>query len=790
MNGKFENKEISIKELFQSLRHPHRSKALRSLLTLETKALKPAFFRSSDAEKEGIFIHQIFATQKEESLVPWCYALRKWPEDRLLFFIDILDLIPEQVQFQEPRALYQEEENESLHLIVGGTPGLYLPDSTPQLTRLYRDLGSVLPKSSSSQKSLNIGDLQETEIFYYSNNGIKKEESYSKEVAKEKKENRYKEEVTEERKENRYKELFLHTKKILSLAEEEFNRYSFETLKGNILRIKKIMHEPQFSVTVAGEFSRGKSTFLNRLFEKEFLPTGDLPTTMLPAFIRFGEEQSITYVKEDGTREHLRWVDKTWQRFYASDDVKDLKGRLLLEIPNPWLQKTGFQFIDTPGAGDLDQERFCQASEFIVSSNAALVVVSAHMPLSLTERSFIEEQIIFKNVPRVAVILSRLDELHEKERIKVVKNLEHRLSQWAPKVPIWLAHSREELGNSMESWDGIAGTEQIKASLFSWGLSEEHRWLRLQQVSVQLEDLLQDYVKALEERIFGLESLEKKEKDFLDDQYSQLSISSLVWSQLEEQLAQREEKLNDWLFGALKEVTEEIHEELRHTLQAQSEPGAWWNHQFSYLLRKRFSQKIKGFEKLIHKELTKDALWLEQEVRQQLGWASDRKYQLQKEDPTETIPNIEEVEELQEGRFKRRIGIAAATVASYILMGPLGVLVSAAGGLVNEAWNKKEEKSRKEALSQEMSRHILDFGEKVSQEIRDRIESAYDQLIRQMRAQAKSWRKIREQSLKNMPSVSESLEEKQKMERALKTANEYLKETSSLIASKSEEYYT
>ena len=52
-------------------------------------------------------------------------------------------------------------------------------------------------------------------------------------------------------------------------------------LMNELFRIKKRLEQPLFSVAVVGEFSRGKSTFLNDLIGKELLPVGDLPTTAM-----------------------------------------------------------------------------------------------------------------------------------------------------------------------------------------------------------------------------------------------------------------------------------------------------------------------------------------------------------------------------------------------------------------------------------------------------------------------------------------------------------------------------
>lgn len=51
--------------------------------------------------------------------------------------------------------------------------------------------------------------------------------------------------------------------------------------------LNALLHEP-IQVAVVGQFSSGKSSFLNALLELDILPTGAVPVTAKPIFIRYG----------------------------------------------------------------------------------------------------------------------------------------------------------------------------------------------------------------------------------------------------------------------------------------------------------------------------------------------------------------------------------------------------------------------------------------------------------------------------------------------------------------------
>ncbi|HEV2100753.1 MAG TPA: dynamin family protein [Stellaceae bacterium] len=63
--------------------------------------------------------------------------------------------------------------------------------------------------------------------------------------------------------------------------------------------------EQRLQIAVLGQFKRGKSTFLNALLGEPLLPTGVLPLTAVPAFIRWAAEPRITVTHLDGRTERL-----------------------------------------------------------------------------------------------------------------------------------------------------------------------------------------------------------------------------------------------------------------------------------------------------------------------------------------------------------------------------------------------------------------------------------------------------------------------------------------------------
>ncbi|NCB53856.1 MAG: dynamin, partial [Epsilonproteobacteria bacterium] len=66
----------------------------------------------------------------------------------------------------------------------------------------------------------------------------------------------------------------------------------------------QIRSEEPMKVAITGQFSSGKSTFLNALLAKNILPTGITPVTSKVNYIRYGDAFKIRVHYKDGRDEY------------------------------------------------------------------------------------------------------------------------------------------------------------------------------------------------------------------------------------------------------------------------------------------------------------------------------------------------------------------------------------------------------------------------------------------------------------------------------------------------------
>ncbi|WP_419872345.1 dynamin family protein [Candidatus Pristimantibacillus sp. PTI5] len=108
----------------------------------------------------------------------------------------------------------------------------------------------------------------------------------------------------------------------------------------------------QFYLPVIGQFSAGKSSFLNALFGINYLPTKGTEATAYPTFISHGEDDQSFIEKVDGTIWPIEL--KSLQEYQHTDELPILGEirALHVKLHHPLLE-SGLVLVDTPGFNTL-----------------------------------------------------------------------------------------------------------------------------------------------------------------------------------------------------------------------------------------------------------------------------------------------------------------------------------------------------------------------------------------------------------------------------------------------------
>ena len=167
-------------------------------------------------------------------------------------------------------------------------------------------------------------------------------------------------------------------------------------------------------ILVVGEFSRGKSTFLNALMGRPVLPAAVNPTTAVINVINGGPDLSGEIEYADGRVQAVELpAEKTNKALKAVVTVANSGAEgiraVRLRVPGR-LEQLQAELVDTPGVNDLDATREDVTFGYLKEADAIILLLDAHQPLSTSEAAFLGERVLKADIRRIFFVLNKIDE--------------------------------------------------------------------------------------------------------------------------------------------------------------------------------------------------------------------------------------------------------------------------------------------------------------------------------------------------------------------------------------------
>lgn len=204
-------------------------------------------------------------------------------------------------------------------------------------------------------------------------------------------------------------------------------------------------------LAVVGEFSTGKSTFINALLREELLKASVDVTTAGSTRICYGAQTDleVRFRGVDTTFSYQRNRVQFWQRIrsYSSDvsgDMQDIHSYIhavtadnrvaahvesvVIHHPASFLTN-GIVIIDTPGI-NAEYATHAQIANSVVQheADAAVVIIPAPVPLAQTLSAFIQEQ-LRPFVHRCLFVVTQMDKIQPREQARVLESIKARLTK-------------------------------------------------------------------------------------------------------------------------------------------------------------------------------------------------------------------------------------------------------------------------------------------------------------------------------------------------------------------------
>jgi len=227
---------------------------------------------------------------------------------------------------------------------------------------------------------------------------------------------------------------------LLTRDEYEFSGEERNRIKAELMFVRRKREDKYLNLSVVGEASSGKSTFINSLLRESVLESANLlGTTVASTIIRYGSKRDVIVHFKNGKTESFReglrntrgeanlaGLKEYVRNLTANRTVASQVKEVIVEHPAEVL-KSGITIIDTPGlnANAWDTEETQRALKEI--SDVSVILTTADQPMPGTLCDFIQSQMT-DVLGHCIFVVTKMDNKHESEREALLTGISNRVS--------------------------------------------------------------------------------------------------------------------------------------------------------------------------------------------------------------------------------------------------------------------------------------------------------------------------------------------------------------------------
>ena len=493
---------------------------------------------------------------------------------------------------------------------------------------------------------------------------------------------------------------------------------------------------PQFRLAIVGEFSRGKSCLINRLLaQEELLPVSAAPTKAILTSIVAGTEEQML-ISYDADDQEVRPLDcAAWDDILTNQqhqDDQEISTHVCITLDDSWLRSLDVEIIDTPGAGDLNEHSAAVVFDLLSLCDAAVLVVSATSPFSLTEAAFLEQEVIGRRIPRVLVTVTKLDTIAIAQRESVLATIRARVGKISPAIPVLPSYPVDDTTEAEV-------LSNLKTEISNLVDLQDRIHTRNRQIAAQIADCLTQIGKIGTTAIASIRLSDPEREQAYRQAQNQLRQADLKWENLCLELERRRLQNDRTIQQRILEAKTQLLEVLKIELNQAAQPKTWWERDLPMRLRRELITLARKSEDFLFEAIALDFNWLNSEIARIFSVCV----------PDQNTPNWQQLEmtplaqlkltNTRRDRILTRIGSSAAAVCGYVLAGPVGIVLSTSVWLVGERILNRQAQIQRQLLAEELERCADSTFENYSTSVGDRLRQLYNDLAQDIYKRQSTW---------------------------------------------------
>lgn len=310
-------------------------------------------------------------------------------------------------------------------------------------------------------------------------------------------------------------------------------------LKERLNSLDFLNYEPPF-VAIVGQFSSGKSSFLNALLGSEILPTGVVPVTAKPTFIKYAPHNFLMALYNDGRQEYLS-LSEIGAFVDQRKALKDVK-HLYIYLNNEILKDVSF--IDTPGLNSRSNADTKETMQILRQANALIWISLINNAARASEIN--ELELIPSTLKANALcLLNQKDRLNDDEIKRVLAHCALTYKDFFSAtyaISALMELKGEENSGFSEVFSFLKGLKNNKESFIRSNCalilnSLNAQEIRASSIIAELTSIIMRFSNSFEKKLSNLENEYKKDFELAFNELKRhaLTISAEIKNAIKEQ---------------------------------------------------------------------------------------------------------------------------------------------------------------------------------------------------------------------------------------------------------------